>query len=426
MNCWKKKITLDTQKLQTQTTVPLWSIASEQVIYAVSHHAIPAWGKNSKRIYQLIFLSKKIKLTDFLLFIIGFIKAFSIWRNSKKKYSLESKQFEKVFAGFGASSEEHFYAEFKQQFGNTLLYINWVNYTGMDQLGRPTLFHLIVILARNAFGHTAKFKKAISEIQEYETEFLTVCAKNIGLYSFFCAYWEHAKSHGITEVFFLVPDMPAFACARAKIKTIFVQHGLLPFGVLMPELHCIMVLTTAEEKYLKKLFPNIYIRKINHYIYVDENKNNTIIILSPDTFLDERVCTIESLIEWAKNKNIKVIIRPTNKITEYQLSILQNRFSDCVIDDIKVPIHICLETWQPKFIAAWTSTGLALALEYGFLPISFCDPLYEYFQRMIYPLNERVLFWPRDKVQIEQTIGSSDFYATQVSKLRNAEFVFQD
>lgn len=426
MNNWQKKITSNTWKLQKQTVVPLWSIASEQVIYAISRHTVPEFGKNSKRIRHFITLSKKIKLTDFLLFIIGFTKAFSIWQNSKRKHPSESKQFEKVFAGFGASSEKHMLEEFKRRSGENFLYINWIDYTGMDQLCRPTLFQLIATLAKNVFGHTAKFKNALPEIQAYEADFLTVCAKNVGLYSFFCAYWKNAKSHGVKEVIFLVPDMPAFACVEAKIKTVFMQHGLISLGILIPKLDRIDALTSTEESYLKNLFPDINIKKIHHAIYVDENKNNTIMILSPNTFLEERLCAIAPFINWSRNIGIKIVIRPTNKVTAYELLLMKNQFSDCIIDDIEAPIHQSLETWQPKFVAAWTSTGLALALEYGFLPISFCDPSYEYLQRMIYPLNERVFFWPSDKARIEQAVTSTDFYITQVLRLQNTPLDFMD
>ena len=212
MNNWQKKVAEYTRKLQTQTQLPLWSIASEYVIHAAAMHEQLPWGKTTKKLRQLFLLSKKVRLSDVLLFSIGCIKAILIWINVKSKSRPTAYRFKKTFAGFGAASEEHLYKELKQQLQEPLLYINWINYTGMEQLGCPSLFSIISELYKNAFGHTAKFKKTPPEIRNYEVDFLTAAARTIGHYSFFCAYWKNAKLLGLEQVTFLVPDVPAFSC----------------------------------------------------------------------------------------------------------------------------------------------------------------------------------------------------------------------
>lgn len=419
MDTYRKKVSDFTQKLQTQTDLPLWSIADEAVIYAAFQNKKLHYGRNGKKIRFLMAVAKRFGLVDYILFIIGLIKSFLIWKKIRSKAINIDHRFEKVFAGFGASSEEHFREEIRKQSCESLLWINWINYEGMEQLGCPSFGQIFSELYKNAFGHTAKFKNAISEIQKYELDFLTIGARHIGSYVFFCSYWKNAKLKGVREVTFLVPDVPAYACVEAGVRAIFTQHGLLSLSVLMPKLQKINAITKTEEDYFRALYSNIEIARIQYDLRVDTNKQHNVIILSPNISLQERLRIMKPFIDWARSKNMKIIIRPTSKITSDEMKILQNELPCCIVDDIKTSIYRSLETWQPKFVAAWTSTGLAIALEYGYLPISFYHSNEPW--NMVYPLDKRVLFWPLDKNQIEKSLTSSEAYLSQVEQLQYPE-----
>lgn len=420
MDHHRKKISEFTQKLQTQTDLPLWSLADEAVIYAAFQNKKPSWGRNSKTIRFLISITKRLNLSDHLIFMIGLIKSFLIWKKIRSKPVNTAHRFEKIFAGFGASSEEHFKEEIKSQSCQSSLWVNWVDYEGIEKLGCPSLMQIISELYKNTFGHTAKFKNAISEIQKYELDFLTVSARHIGVYVFFCSYWKNAQLRGVKEVTLLVPDVPAYACVEAGIKTIFTQHGLFGLSILMPKLQSINAITQIEEDYFRALFPNIDIARVQYDFRVNENKQHNVIILSLNVSLQERLRIAKPFIDWARSKNMKIIIRPTSNIIADEMKILQNELPYCIIDDINTSIYKSLETWQPVFVAAWTSTALAIALEYGYLPISF-HHLKEPWN-MVYPLDERVLFWPRDKNQIEESLISNEVYLSQIEQLQNAVF----
>lgn len=416
LNDDQKKIFVFTQALQKQTTVPLWSIADEHVVKSVSRNKKVIFGKSGKKLYQCVLIAKKLNLIDLLLFIVGCAKAFSIW--IKVRVNPPSPEiFEKVFAGFGAASEEHYYETFQQNTKKSFLRINVCDYTNMSQLGCPALFKIIYEVYRNAFGYEKKIKKAIQEIQAYHAEFLTVCAKHIGIYSFFCVYWKEAKLRGISEVTCLVPDVSAFACVQGGIKTIFLQHGLFSFGILMPDIHQINSITKIEEQYFRAIFPQKEIIRIQHDIAHHNNHSDTVMILSLNTFFSERIKEVASFISWANQFHLKAIIRPTNTVTQNELLLLQNQFPGSEIDDISGSIYNSIEKYQPKLVAAWTSTALVIALENGFIPISFFDPNSEQWDFMIYPLRMLLLFWPRDKFLMEEIIQSSVAYQSHLQKM---------
>lgn len=418
LNDGQKKILVFTQALQKQITVPLWSLADEHVIQSVSRNKKVIFGKSGEKLYLCALIAKKLNLVNLLLCIAGCAKAFSIWIKIRVNPP-SSEIFEKVFAGFGAASEEHYYENFKRNTKQPFLRINVCDYTNMFKLSCPTLSRTFSEVCRNVFGYYKKIENAIPEIRLHQEAFLTVCAKNIGIYSFFCVYWREAKLRGVNEATYLAPDVSCFACVQSGIKTIFLQHGLFNFGILMPEIHHINAITTIEVKYFQAIFPKKEIIRMQHNIVHNKNYSNTVMILSLNIFFEERVKEVVSFISWANRFHLKVVIRPTNTVTQNELLLLHNQFPGSVIDEITSSIYNSIERYQPKLVAAWTSTALAIALESGVVPISFYNPDADLWNLMVYPLREILLFWPRDWLVIEKIIRSPIAYCMHLQRIRS-------
>src|SRR3990167_844439 len=195
MNDIRKKISRFTFILQSQTQVPLWAIANEKVIYSIAIGKAPAWGPRSKILNRMMSMAYTIKLADFLIFFVGLTRCVYIWWNIKKKAyrKQEEKTFKRVFAGFGASSEDYLYNNYMRQSQDLPLRINWITYQAMHELGCPSLLSIIILIAENSFGYTAKLHNAPKAIFENAIDFLTVCSLNLGMYVFYRAYWKIAK-----------------------------------------------------------------------------------------------------------------------------------------------------------------------------------------------------------------------------------------
>lgn len=424
---YRKKISCFVLELQSQSEVPLWSLASEILVYAAALGEKPAWGPRSSCFRRFMVVANKLKLADILICVIGFFSVIRIWLQVKKTRLVLEKEvspFKSVFAGFGASPEEYLYRDYLERAQQKVLRINWVTQAGLGGLPKPSLFSLCSLLIRTAFGHCSNLTKlasVISEIGVYKDDFLMICAFNIGQYVFYREYWKQAKLAGIEEVAFLAPANPMFACVDAGLKTVFLQHGLVGLSIVVPEVQKIIVLTQDELCYFKSSFKNTEVCLRDSFIKIDGSKRKVIMILSVNTFLQERLRTIESIVQWAKIVGLQVLIRPTPCVTPSELATIQTHLPDVWLDDITKPFSESLLQWSPQFVAAWTSTSLADALSYGILPISFFDPVKnDALWNMVYPFKQRVLFWPRDKLVINSSFLSEEHYASEVLRLRNA------
>lgn len=419
----RKKIFQFVNKLQTQTSIPLWSIANESVIYACATENPPLFGPKTKFINQILKISYHCKMSDIVIFMVGLIKVISLWRQVKSTKINQYNTVKRIFAGFGASSEEFIYNDYIHESNDPTLRVNLVTNVGLSELGCPKLWLVILDLMKNSFGFTAKIKKAPSEISLNAVSFLTVCALNIGVFAFYKHYWRIAKSCNVTEVAFLALDIPVFAAVEAGINTVYLQHGLMSLCMLFPKVNRIEVLTLEEKNYLRKCFNNIQIIKLHNNKKIIQDNNPILMVLSLNVFKEERLQTSRPLIQLAAEHGMKIVLRPTIKANESELKFLHQHFPNAIMDDFTSSLEKSFEKWQPRFVAAWSSTGLALALDYNCLPISFYEPHdNEVWDNMIYSMRKRVLFWSRDSDLIKNAIQSKDVYTSQLDQLCNFNF----
>ncbi|OGT32437.1 MAG: hypothetical protein A3C44_03295 [Gammaproteobacteria bacterium RIFCSPHIGHO2_02_FULL_39_13] len=415
-------------ELNSQNDLPHWSIANEKILYTIALDQTPVWGPRQKTIFYMMQLAYKLKISDWIIFLLGLSKIISmlyLTRKNKVKNNV-SGELMRVFAGFGAASEEYLYQKYKLRANDLPLRINWVTQEGIAVIGKMNVLKLLLALAHHAFGYSKKIKQSSNKrISSNAPYFLTGCAMNIGQYVYYYEFFQLIKKKGVQEVAFSAPDIAAFAATDAKIRTIFLQHGLLALSILFPKFDRMNVITVDEEHYLKRLWKNSHI--VRMYKESSKNKNDIVMILSPSRH--EHVVAIESLIAWMTNKGFQVVIRLTPRVPKEVIDCLHQDISNFIFDDLLTPLELSFEKWQPKFVASWTSTGLAIALQLESLPISLHDPIKgdEYWERihpspldnMIYPMRNRVLFWPHDQEKIEMAVQSENNYRSQISQLKS-------
>jgi hypothetical protein len=364
-------------------------------------------------------IADKIRAADIVLLGIGLYQSLFLWWTAKGGTfrTRESNAVRRIFVSFGGNSEDHLYRDYLSQSHAPSLRISQVTLEGAREFGAPSLLSIFSILARNAIGYSAKLKKATHEVSSNAVDFLVACSLNIGMYAFYRSYWRMAKSRGVEEVTFVSSDVPAFACVDEGIKTVYLQHGLIALSILIPKVSRIDVLTSDEETYLKALLKDVQIIRTPKCQAKNSSKKNIFMFLVL-TIFPERLVASQPLVQWAMRAGLQVVIRPTPKVTQEELIDLHSRFPDCVFDDPTIPFHVSLGRWAPKFVAAWTSTGLATALDYGCLPVSLCDPFAnDATWNMIYPMQNRALFWPRDEALMANAIKSANVYYARLMTL---------
>lgn len=415
----RQKISLLARKLQSQTQVPLWSIANEKVIYALAVGQKIPFGPRTQRLAAIMKLAYRMRLSDMCIFLIGFLHVCLLWFRLKKQTAVTPMPIKRIFAGFGASSEEYLYADYLRQSIQPAVRINWVSLDGMNHIGCPSLLSIIRELWQHAIGQTAKIKRAIPDIAEHPIVYLTVCAVNIGMYAMFRPFWRLAKSRGVDEATFLVLDMPAFAAIDEGIHTIYLQHGLMKFNILVPKLDRMDVLTPIEEAYFRQAAPHTIVKRMREPVECKSTpKNHVLMVMSLNVKHEHRLQQCQSLVQWAEKSGMTIVIRPTRVVNPAELAVLSQYMPQAVIDDYTLSLEESFNKWQPKVVSAWSSTGLATALDYGCLPVSLYHPDDdEIWDEMIYPMHRKVLFWPRDALLLDKSVQSESDYVMQIQAL---------
>lgn len=400
MNSTREKTIQYTQKLQRQMDVPLWSIADESIIFSIAQNKTIQFGKKTQELYLLMKFFSNFRLSDFLIFLVGFLNLIKLNRNGKKYKINHSKfsQIKNIFVGFGANSEKILFEQVDRKLSEKPYYINWTTGEGIGNLGYKKFFQALLVLLKNSFGFSYKLKVSIPEISNHKTAFMTVCSKNIAVFSFSSVFWEIAKANGVNEVFFIMPEISTFSCVEKKLKSSITSHGLICASIVIPSINILTVLTEAEKIYFSRILKNTRVEKTVSIIQKHKTNSSVGMILSVNTFIHERINTIQPFVDFLRNANIKIIFRPTVQISHEEKYLLKNVFPDCQFDDINRSFSESMEILQPIFVAAWTSSCLAMAVENKFLAISFNQGVStDLAWNMIYPLEEKVLFWPRDK-----------------------------
>ncbi|MCX7121844.1 MAG: hypothetical protein NTZ67_08790 [Gammaproteobacteria bacterium] len=423
----RKQVSVFTLRLQNQIDVPLWSLAHEDIIYFTSIGEKFIWGHKGAIIHFLMRHGRKLRITDFLLFSIGLYKAIILWSRVRKKIFkiTTGSNPKRIFSGFGAASEEFLHAEYTKQSNLPSLRIHTVTCDGISVLGCPKLSQIVIELYKHAFGHTRKLKNAIDEVALNINEFLTLSAMNIGDYAFFRLFWRICKEKGVKEVDSLSLNTSTIACVDEGLNTIYTEHGLMMISMIIPQVKQLNVLTTSEESYFKKNLKNIRIINVSRSIDMYRKKNNVIVILSPNILISERMVEIETLLKWAVKMQLEIIFRPTQTVTKSESDILNKKYPMAIIDDYNSPFDVRIRLLNPKIIFAWSSTGLATALDYGILPVNLHEPsgVFESGSlnadvNTIYSLAHHVLFWSRDIDVIQKMMDSEVDYCTQIENLK--------
>lgn len=406
-------------KLQTQTDIPHWAIAQENVINTLARNTNPEWGPRLKHLARLMRITERLGFSDLLLFCLSCIRIIKIQLNLKPRPAQQIDAIQRVFVGFGASQEETLFQNTVKQASTTVIRINAISYQGVNSLGIPRLLPMLKMCAALAFGHTRRLKTAIPEIADHVSDFLTVSAFNLAPYITYRHVWRLAKNKGLKEVTFIAADMSAFAGVDENVFSIFHQHGLLNIPVIIPRVNRMEVITECEEIYFKSALKQTVVVRQPSAIHKNSTaKNNTLLILPFSLSVEPELHIIDGMIQWAENHNYQVVIRPSPTTPPEVMAVYRQHFAKYTFDDNQRSFTDTLACLNPKLVAAWWSTALVTALEYGCLPISLSNPdSCATLTTMIYPMAKRVLFWRRDQTQIQHAVETENNFQSQLQYL---------
>lgn len=421
----REKISRLTLELENQKIAPLWSIANENVVFSAAINQRHQWKNKSKKLSFLMHWSSKLKISDLMVFLIGLYSVSNkYWIAIRQRSDKAHKNicYNRIFVGHGANAEKFIFQNLIDEYDDTVLKINVITLDNINKSGGFSFCRLLILLVKNSFGLSKKIKKLSDNLQLCLVDFLSVAALNIGEYVFFREFFRVAKKSGVGEVVFLALHVASHACFDEKIKIVYLSHGLIKLSILMVNPDAVLVLTEDERKYLRYRFnKNVICELMEKPKKVEGTLQNSVVIVSPEILNNFPKKTQENFYEflmWADAINFTVIFRPSPRISQFECDQLKAKFSNASLDDTTIDFSDRLSVIKPKLIAGFNSTCFVTSLDFGVLPISFCDPVHDAsIFNMIYPMGRRALFWPRDKSKIEAVLDSTTEYQQLLSLL---------
>lgn len=402
----RRKVSKLTLQLQSQTTIPHWSLIENKLTYYHAKKQPIKWGKKGRMVNKLMKIANFFHLADMLIFGVGVIKILHIYARCDFSRDLGA-HYEKIFSGFGAGAEEELYLKYVSNNKKNVLRIDWGTLTGVGAFGRPSIAKTLFMLFSCSFGHAEKIKKESLVAKENTIDLLTVAALNIGEYAFFREFFNIAWKHGVREVASVAMSVSTCACIDEKPKVTYIQHGLMSVSLLFLNVDKAFLQYRDEINYIKEAKKDLEIVYDGNGPKKLEGLKNTILILTPTVIADRELAKLDkqigAFLKWPVLKNYKIFLRCSPRTSKLISSKLVSSFKDLYLDDASRPLLLSYEYLKPKFVVSWASTGLVQALHNGLLPISLSDEEdldNDFAWTTIYPLRQRVMFWPRDKKQL--------------------------
>ena len=316
-----------------------------------------------------------------------------------------------IFVGFGAGPEEQMWLVFEEESGDAAIRLDATKPETFLAYHRPRTCKLFKQIWRSS-GEVLPFlsKTKLEPVASNRKDTLAYAALRMGGYILHRTWWEEIEQGSISQVVFISPDFRAFACIDAGMDGVeYWQHGLHRKSILMPSFHILKLLTQIEADFYQQYLPRSEIKVLRSKQRVAQHRP-CILIASiyevPGFYKNQDIARVQSLMRWANQNNLEVIIRKHPKETD---SFWQTHFPKLEIDATQDRFEDALMRIKPVFVASWFSTSLVDALLANVIPISVMEPGDQHIQDLVFDLLKHCLLWPQSESVLNALVdGNTD------------------
>jgi hypothetical protein len=258
---------------------------------------------------------------------------------------------------------------------------------------------------------------------------------NISTYTYLKAFFINfsERNKGVV-VYSAGAPLPSYAAISAKLKTIYLPHGLIdPIHLnCCPEYDSIYVYSQDEKEYLIKA--NIRSKLHIYPTSLITNRQKTAIIFMP-TRLDSSYlnkAAVRSFLNILRlfnefNYDIYLKVHPlTNASSDF---FKEYNLESIHWDDLLDLTHVkyirgsdgasVIKKLRPNFVISWASTALCESLNMGIVPITMFDQTYwDKMTDVVYPIEKRSLIWLSESNYIKELLRDNIFYEDTIQMLR--------
>jgi|GEM_PF-3567610 len=315
----------------------------------------------------------------------------------------------RIFVGFGAGPEEEMWRTFEEESDELAIRLDETLPDTFLAYHRPSVFELWKQIWRES-GAVLPFllKSELEPVALFRKNTLTFAALRMAKYILYRTWWAGVEDSSISEVVFISAATPAFACIDAGMALVeYRQHGLHRKSLLMPSFHVLKLLTQIEADYYQQYLPTSEIKVLRPQQRVERHLP-CILVASiyevPGLYKNQDLARVQSLVLWANQNNLEVIIRKHPKETD---SFWQTHFPKLEIDATQDRFEDALMRIKPVFVASWFSTSLVDALLANVIPISVMEPGDQHIQDLVFDLLKHCLLWPQHQMTMDALVGGN-------------------
>jgi hypothetical protein len=237
---------------------------------------------------------------------------------------------------------------------------------------------------------------------------LTFAALRMAKYILFRTWWADLEDTSIPEIVFLSAATPAFACIDAGMAPVeYRQHGLHRKSILMPSFNALKLLTQVEADWYRQYFHDSEIEVLPAQHRVAQHLP-CILIASvydmPSFDKKKDLERVQSLVLWANQNNLEVIIRKHPREGE---GFWETHFTDLQVDTTPDSFKDALMRIKPMFVASWFSTSLVDALLSNVIPVSVMDFGDQHLQDMVFDIPKHCLLWPQSQITMDTLVSGA-------------------
>lgn len=416
-----------TQKLQEQSDVPAWVVASSSTVLAVAANEEECYGPRGKWFYRIFNTLGVTFAAQIVLQLIGSIVV-TIWWLKCRKVNRRTQLPEALFIGFGAGPETQMLETFRIEVGCEVAHIDQTKPASLANVALPSLMQLwkqCAIEARKVINGL-RFSRN-SHIHDNARQWLVSSAIRFSDYVY-VKTWAEALPEPINRLVFISADIPAFAALDAKNsdkrKIEFRQHGLLKISIVFPLFKDINSINRQEALHIMRRLPNAEVTVASE-AYNDQvvERTATILFVSPyesgPFSKHDYKHIIQAIHMWAMERDMRLVVRPHPSEGP---AFWQSQFPEIPIDNTVGGFYGAMSQFKPLWVVGWYSTALLDALKAGVLPILIMNGSEVALEDMAFPLAEIALNWPKDMDILKRLSGDSVLYRKELETRQQAVF----
>lgn len=401
-----------TQKLQEQTDVPAWVVASSSTVLAIADGREEVYGPRGRWFCRLFSILGVTYAAQFALQLIGTIVV-TIWWLKCIRFSRNKSTAEAVFAGFGAGPEKQMLEKFRAEISCRVAYVDQTKPRSLASVILPDLGRLwkqCRVEARRVIQGLRYSRESI--IHGNARHWLISSAIRFSDYVF-VKTWAEMLPLQINRLVFISADMPAFAALDAgnsdKRRIEYRQHGLLRTSIVFPPFKHVISINRHEAQHIMKRLPDADVAIIENDIKIERIMNHAATLLIVSTYdsgrftKQDHVHVIRSIYEWALEQKLRIVVRlhPSEKGEFWQ-----SQFPEIPIDNTTTGFSNALAQIKPLFVTGWWSTCHVDALRAGVLPVLILSGSESALADMVFPLRHLTFHWDRDKGLLTEMISN--------------------